>query len=127
MNLWNANCDSRDPRTKKKLLEELDVWERTQGGSAPNTTNSVMKKDFDGTAWSSNHDDDFKRLIANARRNKPSAPLSAAAEEKDDAATEPTPPVNGVVQLANGRARKESPQLGQPGELTSLSLEDVTA
>lgn len=27
-----------------------------------------MRKDFDASEWSNNHDDDFKRLIANARK-----------------------------------------------------------
>lgn len=72
MNLWNSNCDSKVPKSKRELLRELDIWEKTQGGQAPAPaavgTNSIMRKDFDAAAWSSNHDDDFKRLIANARK-----------------------------------------------------------
>ncbi|KAE8154757.1 hypothetical protein BDV25DRAFT_94689 [Aspergillus avenaceus] len=71
MNLWNANCDSKAPKSKRELLQELDVWERTQGGHAnfsAESTGSVMRKDFDATAWSTNHESDFKRLIANARK-----------------------------------------------------------
>ncbi|OGM40289.1 postreplication repair E3 ubiquitin-protein ligase rad18 [Aspergillus bombycis] len=71
MNLWNANCDSKTPKSKRELLHELDVWERTQGGSAlpaAESAGSVMRKDFDATAWSTNHESDFKRLIANARK-----------------------------------------------------------
>ncbi|KAE8375848.1 hypothetical protein BDV26DRAFT_6135 [Aspergillus bertholletiae] len=71
MNLWNANCDSRTPKSKRELLFELDVWERTQGGNSnPSSEHagSVMRKDFDATAWSTNHESDFKRLIANARK-----------------------------------------------------------
>lgn len=71
MNLWNANCDSKTPKSKRELLNELDVWERTQGGNAAppmETANPVMRKDFDSAAWSTNHDNDFKRLIANARK-----------------------------------------------------------
>lgn len=53
-------------------MQELDIWERTQGGHAagpsPFATNSaVMRKDFDAAGWSASHDTDFKRLIANAR------------------------------------------------------------
>lgn len=75
MNLWNANCDAKVPKTKEELLRDLDVWERTQGGaslqSGPLTgSNAVMAKTFDAAAWSSNHDDDFKRLIENARKKK---------------------------------------------------------
>jgi E3 ubiquitin-protein ligase RAD18 len=32
VNLWNANCDSSNPRSKRELLQDLDTWERTQGG-----------------------------------------------------------------------------------------------
>jgi E3 ubiquitin-protein ligase RAD18 len=73
MNLWNANCDSKNPKSKRVLLSELDVWERTQGGHAATQlpfvpSSNVMRKDFNANEWSSNHDDDFKRLIANARK-----------------------------------------------------------
>lgn len=72
MNLWNANCDSTSPKSKRELLRELDIWERTQGGFATQSslapTNTVMAKDFDATRWSMNHDNDFKRLVANARK-----------------------------------------------------------
>ncbi|EAW19240.1 E3 ubiquitin-protein ligase RAD18 [Aspergillus fischeri NRRL 181] len=73
MNLWNANCDSKAPKSKRELLHELAVWERTQGGhAAPSSesSNTVMRKDFDAAAWSNNHGDEFKRLIANARKRK---------------------------------------------------------
>ena len=79
VNLVNANCDAARPRTKRELLQDLDVWERSQGGLANNGNGSsdgvsmVMKKDFDGAAWASNHGPDFQRLIAQARQ-KPTAP-----------------------------------------------------
>lgn len=72
MNLWNANCDSKAPKSKWELLRELDAWERTQGGNANpsshDSNNTIMDKTFDKAAWSTSHDDDFKRLIANARQ-----------------------------------------------------------
>ncbi|KAJ5122347.1 E3 ubiquitin-protein ligase rad18 [Penicillium atrosanguineum] len=71
MNLWNANCDSRNPKSKKELLKELTIWEKTQGGAQiPFASNAdeIARKDFDRERWSSSHDDDFKRLIANARK-----------------------------------------------------------
>lgn len=72
VNLWNANCDSEKPKNKRELLKELDIWERTQGGNASmfsaGSNNTVMKKDFDKTAWSTSNDDEYKRLIANARK-----------------------------------------------------------
>lgn len=71
MNLWNANCDAKVPKSKKELLRELDIWERTQGGLASTSqsgSNAVMRKDFDTAAWSASHDDDFKKLIESARK-----------------------------------------------------------
>ncbi|KAJ5558436.1 Zinc finger RING-type [Penicillium sp. DV-2018c] len=78
MNLWNANCDSKNPKSKRALLQELDIWERTQGGHAAGpspfaSSNNVMRKEFDANEWSTNHDDDFKRLIANARQKTDTA------------------------------------------------------
>ncbi|OAX85156.1 DNA repair protein rad18 [Emergomyces africanus] len=75
MNIWNANCDSKVPKSKRELLRELDIWERTQGGQAPtasslSTAYSVMRKDFDASAWSTTHGDDYKTLIASARTKK---------------------------------------------------------
>ncbi|KAJ5677949.1 Postreplication repair E3 ubiquitin-protein ligase rad18 [Penicillium maclennaniae] len=71
MNLWNANCDSRNPKSKKELLKELTIWEKTQGGAQTaiaSNADEITRKDFDRERWSSSHDDDFKRLIANARK-----------------------------------------------------------
>ncbi|CZT15449.1 related to postreplication repair protein RAD18 [Ramularia collo-cygni] len=70
VNIWNANCDSTQPRAKRDLLHDLDIWERTQGGKAPTSNSSLMRKDFDGDAHSKLHHDDFSRLIADARRKK---------------------------------------------------------
>ena len=73
INLVNANCDSTRPRTKRELLHELDVWDKTQGRQILNSSNgggsalSVMHKDFDGAGWAANHDQDFRSLIAKAR------------------------------------------------------------
>ncbi|TAQ86973.1 hypothetical protein B7494_g4706 [Chlorociboria aeruginascens] len=84
--LWNANCDSKNPRSKSELRKELDVWERTQGSRAfgpagsSNMGAQIKDKDFDGAAWSSKHDDSFRQLIASAR-NKP--PMKASAPEPD--------------------------------------------
>ncbi|OXV09041.1 hypothetical protein Egran_03198 [Elaphomyces granulatus] len=72
MNLWNANSDAKVPKSKQDLLLELGIWERSQGGQAPAASlggsNSVMHKEFDAAAWSTDHGDEFKRLIANARK-----------------------------------------------------------
>lgn len=68
MNLWNANCDSKNPKSKRELLKELDVWEKTQGGHAAGPSPLEMRKNFNAAEWSASHDDDFKLLIANARK-----------------------------------------------------------
>ena len=73
INLWNANCDSENPKPKKALLRELKTWEDTQGGGSMMTVasaerNAISSKDFDAAKWSENHKDDFKLLIASARR-----------------------------------------------------------
>ena len=109
MNLWNANCDSKQPKSKRILLQELDIWERTQGGhaAAPSrftTSNNVMRKDFDTNEWSSNHDDDFKRLIANARKKSqaqvrsiiPDAPPSSSRQKESQPQQDAGLPVNGA-------------------------------
>lgn len=73
VNIWNANCDSQHPRTKKELLRDLDIWERTQGGKAPSNSghmNGFMRKDFDGAEWASKNKDEFSKLIADARRKE---------------------------------------------------------
>lgn len=83
VNLWNANCDSSSPRSKRELLQDLDTWERTQGGRAPVTNQGygIMRKDFDGDGWANKNKVDFARLIADAKRKKATA---AAAPEGDN-------------------------------------------
>lgn len=87
--LWNANCDASKPRRKRELLDELNVWERTQGARIALSNNGldagsqVMRKDFDGAGWATKHDTSFQDLIASARRKipvKPEAKLSSSAE-----------------------------------------------
>lgn len=87
MNLWNANCDAKNPKTKDELRRDLDIWERTQGGAAPQSVttsgpNAVMAKTFDAAAWSVNHDDDFKRLIETARKKKDMAKKQAQDQKE---------------------------------------------
>lgn len=73
--IWNANCDSARPKTKRELLQDLDTWERTQGGQAPTMSVSanlgaqIKDKDFDGAGWSAKHSDSFSDLIARARKS----------------------------------------------------------
>jgi E3 ubiquitin-protein ligase RAD18 len=83
VNIWNANCDSSNARSKRELLHELDTWERTQGGRAPapNQSYGIMRKDFDGDGWANKNKVDFSRLIADARRKKTTAPASPEMEK----------------------------------------------
>ena len=73
VNLVNANCDSDKPRTKRELLKEIEFWDRSQGRqtssglSGSSDGNAVMRKDFDGRAWAADHNNDFQRLINQAR------------------------------------------------------------
>lgn len=74
VNIVNANADSSRPKTKREMLRELDVWDRSTGrsiatsGSDFSTAGSIMSKDFDGAAWSANHKSDFDELVAKARQ-----------------------------------------------------------
>lgn len=74
VNMVNANRDSSRPRTKRAMLQELEVWDRTQGRQISRvqgefaSTNLIMSKDFDGTAWGLSHNNDFQQLISDARR-----------------------------------------------------------
>ncbi|KAI4205434.1 MAG: hypothetical protein LQ350_000477 [Teloschistes chrysophthalmus] len=74
VNIVNANADSSRPKTKREMLRELDMWDRSTGRSIANNSSdqggvgSVMNKHFDGTAWSQNHSSDFQDLISKARK-----------------------------------------------------------
>ena len=90
INLVNANCDSRRPRTKRELLHELDVWDKTQGRQILNSSSggvsssSVMNKDFDGAAWAASHDNEFQSLIARARgKAKPKTEDAGGTDQPD--------------------------------------------
>lgn len=95
MNLWNANCDAENRKPKRELLQELDIWERTQGGlssmASSGPTNTVMRKDFDKDAWSTTHGNDFKKLIANAQKSNDASVRSTIPKvnKQDDVPNEP--------------------------------------
>ncbi|KAI9886258.1 MAG: hypothetical protein M1823_001929 [Watsoniomyces obsoletus] len=90
VNLWNASQDSSKPRTRRELLHELEIWERTQGTLAPTSSGSgstLMRKDFDGAAWAASHNDDFKKLIASARQRR-GVPATKEADAEVNGLTE---------------------------------------
>jgi hypothetical protein len=67
VNLWNANADSDNPRSKRELLREMDSWERTLGGRSQAQPNTVMAKDFDRDGYIAQNSSHFKDLVAQAR------------------------------------------------------------
>lgn len=118
MNLWNANCDSKTPKSKRELLRELDIWERTQGGQAQlsgDITDTVMRKDFDVTAWSTSHEDDFKRLIANARK-KTEAQVRTTISQASTGTSQPpiVPIVETTVATEDGQPMEKLPVEDKP-------------
>ncbi|KAI0837840.1 DNA repair protein rad18 [Hypoxylon sp. FL0890] len=123
--IWNANCDSQYPRRKTELLHDLDTWERTMGARAPTSSRSlnmgaqIKDKDFDGAAWAAKHDNSFKDLIANARRNKRSVEQKASEGEKG---------ADGVQKSIEGNNRGEQDggkePTPQPDMEMLASLED---
>lgn len=95
--LWNANCDSKNPKGKTELKRELDTWERTQGGKAATGGREqlmgaqIKDKDFDGKAWAEKHDEAFKELIAKAREKaaaKVTVPEPTVIESAVDGSTQ---------------------------------------
>lgn len=92
--LWNANCDAVRPKKRGELLQDLEVWERTQGGRAPVNGRSaqnaaiIKDKDFDGAAWVTKHDTAFKDLIASARKSR----MEAKRKAEEAARTEEAQP-----------------------------------
>lgn len=96
--IWNANCDSKRPKTKRELLQELDTWERTQGGHASTMSLSanlgaqIRDKDFDGAGWSAKHNSSFNDLISQARKSQ-KKPHKEESSNSDS-------PVNSTTPLA---------------------------
>ena len=120
VNLWNANCDSNHPRGKRELLQELDSWERTQGGKAPTANglaSTVMRKEFDGAGWANRNKDEFSRLIADAKRKKSNpataSELPKAVETREIAA----PSVNGSSAAFWGDLDPSPPPQPEPIEV----------
>ncbi|KAI9724119.1 MAG: hypothetical protein M1812_000838 [Candelaria pacifica] len=135
VNLWNANCDSSRPRTKREVLQDLDIWERSQGGHAPNTNGalnsggSLMKKDFDGAGWAASHSEDFQQLIANARKKK-SAPSPKAETPKSNSVEEESTEIQAMYLLKPAESSTPEGPNDETGNeesnptATSLTIDD---
>lgn len=134
-------------------MQELDVWEKTQGGQAPNPSSlnlgsSVMRKDFDAVAWSSSHEDDFRKLIANARRKVLSndrTPTSASDPglehrisgesvcrrttlvDNNHSLSAPQNPIVDLTDQSLGREEGDGRARLEPERSQGISLEDVAA
>ncbi|KAK8161011.1 hypothetical protein BKA80DRAFT_190084, partial [Phyllosticta citrichinensis] len=73
INLWNANCDSTRPLTKRQLLSDLDSWERSQGSGRSQSSwtgrgaGDVMDKEFKRDGWAESNKNQYDDLIAQAR------------------------------------------------------------
>lgn len=116
--IWNANCDSSRPKTKRELLQDLDTWERTQGGQASSTTLSanrtaqIKDKDFDGASWSAKHSDSFSDLIARARNSHKKAggaPRDASASSEGAKGIERHVDAAGHGHLGDAMSTEQAP------------------
>ncbi|OQU99974.1 hypothetical protein CLAIMM_05540 [Cladophialophora immunda] len=88
VNLWNANCDSTNPVTKRELLRELKIWEDTLGRQPEkSSTTGFMAKDFDRERHVKTQKSNFDDLIRQARARKPKGPEG----QPSSAAENPTP------------------------------------
>ncbi|QSZ28721.1 hypothetical protein DSL72_003223 [Monilinia vaccinii-corymbosi] len=97
--IWNANCDAKNPRGVAQLKRDLESWERTLGSRAPQPSPlsaHIKHKDFDGKAWSSEHRDNFKDLIVQARQKKNKQPIET--EDNEAAFTMKTPVSSQTLQ-----------------------------
>lgn len=61
--MWNANVDAKRPKTKAELLVELAAWERAH----VRPSNQPVKAQWSDEKWQSDHDGQFKDLVAKAR------------------------------------------------------------
>ncbi|KAL8755784.1 MAG: hypothetical protein Q9184_004693 [Pyrenodesmia sp. 2 TL-2023] len=114
VNIVNANADSLKPKTKREMLRELDVWDRSTGrsigtsGTDLSTAGSIMSRDFDGTAWSANHKSDFDDLISKARHIS-KVPKSFATNQTTDE------PIMDITHLPTNHAPSAGVELRESG------------
>lgn len=121
VNIVNANADSSKPKTKREMLRELDIWDRSTGrsiatsGTDLGTAGSIMSKDFDGAAWSANHKSDFDDLVSKARHIS-KVPMSLATNQTTDERmmdithlpTNHAPSAGGVLRESGTTARPDA-------------------
>ena len=125
--LWNANCDASRPKKSSQLLQDLDVWERTQGGRAPTTGRSVQNaaiikdKDFDGKAWAERHDDSFRELILNARKGAAQRKKGKGEADRADQSKENVEP---EIQAPKPPSEPQTSADRQPQGFNAMDTQD---
>jgi E3 ubiquitin-protein ligase RAD18 len=128
LNIWNANVDSTNPKSKAQLLKELEMWERTQGAGVVAPKPKVMEKDFNGQQWISDNRDHFNDLVANARKKRGVAKDNGNDQTKDEPQQNGVQPTN-PPQGQELEAQREAIQATQNEPTTikrqfSLSVND---
>ena len=115
VNLWNANCDSTTPVTRRELLRELKIWEDTLGRQLerPITNTGFMAKEFDRDRHIQNQRGNFDELIRQARER---AKVKAqSSEEKHTRSADESPVPEAVAGLV-----AEPAMVAEPARLVTL-------
>lgn len=128
MNLWNANCDSLQPKSKLNLLKELDTWERTLGRQlekgVTSATSGVMVKDFDRDSWVKSQKGEFDDLIRRAREQKKAA--SGPKDQADDRKQTGDVLMTGDDDNSNVVSVQHSLENSADDSATSLGLKSIS-
>ncbi|KAJ9635008.1 E3 ubiquitin-protein ligase rad18 [Knufia peltigerae] len=108
VNLWNANCDSSRPVTKRQLLSDLRIWEDTLGRQMEKPPNiGFMAKDFDRDLHVKSQKNNFDDLIKKARQK-----VTAVTEKGQDTV------LNGAAPAVS---TSESGPVSVPGEIDTAA------
>ncbi|KAG8809107.1 E3 ubiquitin-protein ligase rad18 [Serendipita sp. 399] len=78
VNLWNAEVDAKQPRTRHVLLREMSEWEKVRLKARP------PPKVDNAQSWMGEHKDQFDHLVANARSNQNPRAVSTEIQELSD-------------------------------------------
>ncbi|KAK1093233.1 E3 ubiquitin-protein ligase rad18 [Friedmanniomyces endolithicus] len=115
VNLWNADCDSDHPRSKRELLQDLETWERTQGGRAPKETAALPPMN---SHEDSNHpvDDDTSNPTPQSATDTQPAPYAERPEA--------LPSIREKVEAAN--AGKQIEPVMNQGFISQQPQPDIT-
>ena len=124
-NIVNANCDSSNPKSKERLLRDLEMWERSQGGGSASGAQglpSIMSKDFDKDAYKSDHKDDFNQLIAKAKqKRRPPTEEERTREQVDNSVAKSTECMDSIEPAARVTSKPFRSATNSNVETPSLS------